>query len=156
MEVLCPQSLSCGTWRCEQPAGPCLCYPLPSPTVHLNIQVCAVPPWALCDLPGLRLHVGAATDAFLDWSWTRFKPQTALFGICGDRLLATCPLCRGRRFLIDSAGKYWMWLNGLCLPECTDCRVWTFFSLFYCIKMTFPGFCRWRIWKNRVFSCAVS
>lgn len=43
----------------------------------------------------------------------------------------------------------------LYLLECTDCRVGTFFSLVYCIKMTFPGICCWRIWKNRVFSCAV-
>lgn len=41
------------------------------------------------------------------------------------------------------------------LLECTDCRVGTVFSLVYCIKMTFPGICCWRIWKNRVFSCAV-
>lgn len=43
----------------------------------------------------------------------------------------------------------------LYLLECTDCRVWTGFSLAYCIEMTPPGFCRWRIWKNRVCSCAV-
>lgn len=75
--------------------------PLPSPTVHLKIGVWAVPPRALWDLPGLRLNAGAATAAVLDLSWTRFR---SLFGVCGDRLLVTCPLCRGRHFLIGSVG----------------------------------------------------
>lgn len=34
------------------------------------------------------------------------------------------------------------WKVSLYLLECTDCRVGTVSSLVYCIKMTFPGFCR--------------